>query len=41
VVVENLLGDIQQLEDFGIGNRIENALSVFPAYNNAAGSQDG
>ena len=41
VVVKNLLGDIQQLEDFGVGNRIQDTLSIFPAYNNAAAPQDG
>ena len=41
VVVKNLLGDIQQLEDFRVANRIEDTLSVFPAYYNAAAPQDG
>src|SRR5437667_2989995 len=41
VVVKNLLGDIQQLEDFWVANRIQNVLSVFPASNNTASPQDG
>ena len=41
VVVENLLGDIQQLEDFRVADRIENTLPFFPAHNNVPVPQDG
>lgn len=40
VIVEDLLRLVQKLEDGAIAHRIEDALSFFPAFDDAAFSQD-
>jgi hypothetical protein len=41
VVVKDLPGNIQQVKNLRIANRIQNTLPVLPSDNNVASSQDG